>query len=140
MPRVGLAYELPLQPEHVEVNGEKRESVLSSRIFAGINWVPLYVDFAGHSRVDLQLLTSMGVRIEEAPDPVPPVAGRALLQNAVEGVDMYFGGYYELVIDKVGFLYGVGYRFRASGRPLPRPVWRQHGVAPSRPPVVGSPR
>lgn len=110
--RLGAIYDLPLSFQVLEVRGETREQYVPSRLLLGVTWTPVYVDFGKASRLETQVLTYMGTTLDPEPEPVPMVAGRvAFLQNAYEGADIYLGAYYMGVINYIGLLYGVGYRF-----------------------------
>jgi len=110
--RAGIIYNLPVTPETVFVRGVIQQTELPSRLAIGLTWSPLYIDFAEKSRVEFQALTYMGLTLEETPQPVPVLGGRiVVLTDATAGVGVYFGFIAELVINQIGPIYGVGYRF-----------------------------
>ena len=110
--RVSLLYDLPTSAETRFVKGTAVQAELPSRLAVGLVWSPLYVDFATRSRVEFQALTYIGLTLEEVPRPVPILGGRVVvLTNADAGVGIYVGFLAELVINQIGVVYGVGYRF-----------------------------
>jgi hypothetical protein len=110
--RVTLYYDQVITPEIRSINGELTQDILPSRLLAGLMWVPFYIDFLKSARVEFQGITQLGLTLDDAPEVVPSVVGRvALMQDYAAGVTTYLGFFYHFNIDKVGFLYGVGYRF-----------------------------
>lgn len=110
--RIFTAYHLPTSSEVREVGGVVVQRVLESTIDLGVNWVPIWFDFAKTSRLELQVFAEVGLEMDGEFRAFPRVGGRInLLQNAKSGIGIYFGLDWALRIDRLGLLYGVAYRF-----------------------------
>jgi hypothetical protein len=112
--RVALVYDLPLTTEKQVVAGRFAERSIPSILSGGLEWAPFQFALRNDTRLELEGMALGGVEMGGESRFVPGLMGRVSLSAYSAdstGFGVYLGVHYMFVVDRVGPLYGVSYRF-----------------------------
>ncbi|MEZ4224599.1 MAG: hypothetical protein R3B13_26855 [Polyangiaceae bacterium] len=112
--RATFVYDLPLTSEQRVVAGKFEERSLPSVMSGGIEWAPFQFVLRGNTRLELEGMALGGVELGGDARFVPGLMGRVHLSAYAAdttGFGVYLGVHHMFVVNRVGPLYGVGYRF-----------------------------
>lgn len=112
--RVALVYHLPLTTEKSFVAGQPVERPVRSLLSGALEWAPFQFPLRNDTRIELQGMALAGIEMGDEKRFVPGLVGRVHLStysNASAGIGVYLGLHYMFVLDRVGPLYGIAYRF-----------------------------
>lgn len=112
--RLALVYDLPLTTEKQVVRGQFSERSIPSILSGGLEWAPFQFALRSNTRLELAGMALGGVEMGGQERFVPGLLGRVHLSaysSDSTGFGVYLGLHYLFVVNRVGPLYGVGYRF-----------------------------
>lgn len=113
--RAVTMYDLPLSTEKQIVAGEIRERVLPSVWSFGLEWAPFQFAIRNNAQLELEGMALGGFEVSGDQRFVPSLLGRMHLSAYSSadntGFGVYLGVHYMAVANRIGPLYGVGYRF-----------------------------
>lgn len=108
-------YDLPLSTDKRIVGGEFQERVLASVMSFGMEWAPFQFNVRSNASLEFEGMALGGFEVSGDQRFVPSLVGRMHLSAYSSadntGFGVYLGVHYMAVVNRIGPLYGVGYRF-----------------------------